>query len=120
MNTWMGAMSKIWDDDHVNTYSKYILFQAIPCNLLLWGCKIWALSKSLLTSLEVFLHRGIRRILRIKMSQVIDVQIKNGLIPEMFYNILTVHNQIVFHHLTNLGKLFRRKASHILIRLLTA
>ena len=36
-NASMGAMSKIWDDDHVDTYSKYLLFRAIPCNLLLWG-----------------------------------------------------------------------------------
>ena len=62
-NALMGAMSKIWDDDHVETYSNYMLFRAIPCNLLLWGCKIWALRKSLLAYLEVFLQRRIRRIL---------------------------------------------------------
>ena len=38
-NASMGVMSKIWDDDHVDTYSKYLIFKAIPCNLLLWGCK---------------------------------------------------------------------------------
>ena len=36
-NTLMGAMSKIWDDDNVDTYSKYLLFRAIPFNLILWG-----------------------------------------------------------------------------------
>ena len=50
-NASMGAMSMVWDDDKKNTYSKYILFKAILCNLLLWGCKIWALIKSLLASL---------------------------------------------------------------------
>ena len=29
-NASMGAMSKIWDDDHVDTYSEYLLFKAIP------------------------------------------------------------------------------------------
>ena len=76
-NASMGAMSKMWDDDHVDTYSKYLLFRATPCNLLLWGCKSWALRKSLLASLEVFLHRGIRRILKTKMWQVIEQHITN-------------------------------------------
>ena len=29
-NASMGAMSKIWDDNNVDTYSKYLLFKAIP------------------------------------------------------------------------------------------
>ena len=36
-NSSMGATSKIWDDDHVDTYSKYLLLKAIPSNILLWG-----------------------------------------------------------------------------------
>ena len=56
-NAFMGAMSKIWDDDHADTYSNYMLFRDIHCNLLLWGCEIRALRKSVLASLEVFLHR---------------------------------------------------------------
>ena len=106
-NALMGAMSKIWDDKHVDFYSKYLLFQAIPCNLLMWGCKSWALRKTLLESLEVFLHRGIRRILRIKMCQVIDRHIKNASIREKFYNLPTIKNQIVFRQLTYMDKIFR-------------
>ena len=74
-NASMGAMSKVWDDDNVDKYSKYLLFKAIPCNLLLWGCESWALRKSLLASLKVFLHRGIRRILKIRISEVIKQHI---------------------------------------------
>ena len=103
-NASIGAMSNIWDNDCVDIYSKYMLLWAIPCNLLLWGCEIWALQKSLLASLEVFLHSIIRRILKIKMCQVIDQHIKNTSIREMFYNILTVQNQIAFCHITYLGK----------------
>ena len=117
-NALMGAMSKIWEDDHVDLYSKYLLFRAIPCNLLLWGCESWSLRKTLLDSLEVFLHRGIRRILRIKMSQVIDRHIKNASIREKFYNIPTIKNQIVFRQLTYLGKIFPREAPYILTRIL--
>ena len=90
----MGAMSEIWDDDNVDTYSKYLLFRAIPCNLLLWGCEIWALRKSLLAYLEVFLHREIRRILKVKMCQVFEQHIKKTSIMEKFYDIPTIKNQI--------------------------
>ena len=120
-NASMGAMSKIWDEDHVDTYSKYMMFRAIPCNLLLWGCENWALRNSLLVSLEVFLHRGIRRILKIKMCHIIYQHIKSTSIREIFYNIPTVpnQNQIAFRQLTYLGKLFRHKTSHIPAHLLT-
>ena len=34
-NASMGAMSDFWDDNHVDVYSKYLIFWAITCNLLL-------------------------------------------------------------------------------------
>ena len=83
-NASMGAMSKIWEGKHVDLYSNYLLFLSIPCNLLMWGCEIWALWKTLLDSLKVFVRRGVRRILRIKMCQVIDGHIKNASIREKF------------------------------------
>jgi hypothetical protein len=52
----MGSLKEVWQNKHLNTYSKYILFCAIPMNLLLWGCKMWSLRQSLLDKLEVFLH----------------------------------------------------------------
>ena len=36
-NASMGVMSKVWDYDNVDMYSKYLLFKGIPCNILLWG-----------------------------------------------------------------------------------
>ena len=118
-NVLMGGMSKIWDDDHLDTYSKYLLFRAIPCNLLLWGCEICALQKSLLASLKVFLYRGIRRILKVNMCQLFEKHITNTSIRENFYNIQTIKNQIALHQLTYLGKIFRRGYSHITTRLIT-
>ena len=56
-NAAMGDLKKFWIDDHVDMYSKYMIFRAIPCNLLLWGCESWALRQSLLDSLEVFLYQ---------------------------------------------------------------
>ena len=112
-------MSKVWDDDNVDTYSKHILFKAIPCNQLLWGCKSWALRKSLLASIEVFLNRGIRRILNIRMSEVIEQHIKKASIRKKFFNIPTIKKQIALRQLTYLGKIFCREESHIPTHLLT-
>ena len=118
-NVSIGVMSKIWDDDNVDTYSKYLLFKAIPCNLLLWGCESWALRNSLLASIKVFLHRGIRRILKISISEVIEQHITNTSIREKFYNTPTIKKQIALRQLTYLGKIFCREESHIPTRLLT-
>jgi hypothetical protein len=66
----MGASKEIWRNPHLNIYNKYLLFRAIPMNLLLWGAETWSLCKSQLNQLEVFLHRSIRQILQILISQV--------------------------------------------------
>jgi hypothetical protein len=56
-NAAMGALKEVWHNPHLDVYNKYLLFRAIPMNLLLWGCKTWSLRQSLLDKLEVFLHR---------------------------------------------------------------
>ena len=118
-NASMGAMSKVWENDDVDTYSKHLLFKAISCNLLLWGCESWSSRKSLLASLEVFLHRGIRRILKIRMSEVTEQHITNTSIRKKFFNIPMIKKQIALRQLTYLGNIFRREESHIPTRLLT-
>jgi hypothetical protein len=55
----MGALIKVWDSPHLNIWNKYLLFCAIPINLLLWGCETWSMRKILSKKLEVFLHRNI-------------------------------------------------------------
>ena len=76
-NQSMGALKEVWRNPHLDTYSKYLLFRAIPMNLLLWGCKNWSLRQDLLRQLEVFLHRSIRRILHISIAQVQEEHIRN-------------------------------------------
>jgi hypothetical protein len=66
----MGALKEIWRNPHLDIYNKYLLFRAIPMNLLLWGAETWSLRKSQLDQLEVFLHRSIQRILQISMYKV--------------------------------------------------
>ena len=80
----MGALHKFWADASVDNHSKYLIFLAIPTNLLLWGCEIWALRTSLLKKLEVFLHHSIRRILDISMSEVKDQHITNETVRNFF------------------------------------
>jgi hypothetical protein len=58
-NASMGALKEVWLNPHLDLYNKYLLFRAIPINLLLWGAETWLLWKSQLDKLEVFLHHSI-------------------------------------------------------------
>ena len=68
----MGALNSFWVDNTVDNFSKYLIFGAIPCNLLLWGCKNWAIREATINKLEVFLHINVKRILKITITMVID------------------------------------------------
>ncbi|EJK73168.1 hypothetical protein THAOC_05224, partial [Thalassiosira oceanica] len=35
----MGALKHFFNNKHVDTYTKHLIFKAIPLNLLLWGCE---------------------------------------------------------------------------------
>jgi hypothetical protein len=74
----MGALKEVWRNPHLDVYNKYLLFQAIPMNLFLWGAETWSLRKSQLNTLEVFLHCSIRRILHILMTKVRKQRLHNG------------------------------------------
>ena len=76
-NASMGRLKDVWRNPHLDVYHKYLLFRAIPMNLLLWGAETWSLRKSQLDKLEVFLHRSICRILQISMSKVREQRLHN-------------------------------------------
>ena len=78
----MGALNHFWADPAVDDFSKYLIFRAIPCNLLLWGFESWAIREATMKKLEVFLHRNIQKILKIDISQVIEERITNISIRE--------------------------------------
>ena len=63
MNASMGALKELWCNPHLDIYNKYILFQVILMNLLLWGAETWLLGKLQLDKLEVFLHQSIQHII---------------------------------------------------------
>ena len=91
-NASMSALKNVWRNPHLDAYSKYLLFRAIPMNLLLWGCETWSIRQTLLNKLDVFMHRSIQRILDISMGQVKDERIRNEKIRDIFYDIPTVEN----------------------------
>ena len=103
----MGAHKEIWSNPNLNTYNKYLLFRAIPMNLLLWGCKTWSLRQSLLDKLEVFLHKSIRRILKISMFHFKDKKIRNETARTSFYAMPCVKNMFAARQLDHIGKLIR-------------
>jgi len=78
----MGKMKEVWQNPHLDVYNKYLLFHAIPMNLLLWGAETWSLRKSQLDKLEVFLR-------------------------QMFYSIPSVCNMIAARQMDFVGKMIR-------------
>jgi hypothetical protein len=119
-NQSMGTLKEVWRNPHFDTYSKYLLFRAIPMNLLLWGCKNWSLQQAVLRKLEVFLHRSIRQILHISMVQVQECHIRNKKICQMFYDIPCVVNMIAARQLDFLGKEVQGPHDSPACRMLTA
>ncbi len=103
----MGALKNVWNSPHHDNWSNYLLFWAIPMNLLLWGCKTWSMQKALSNKLEVFHHCNIWRILRISMFRVKEERLHNKHVRKMFYDIPQVGNMIAVHQLDFLGKTIR-------------
>ena len=103
----MGSLSSYWSNKSVDLKSNYLIFAAIPCNLLLWGSERWALRTSLLSKIEVFLHRSVRRILGITMIEVKKEIKRNAEVRERFFNIPTIQNQIAKRQLTFIGEAVR-------------
>ncbi len=101
----MGALKEVWRNPHLDMFNRYLLFRAIPMNLLLWGAETWSLRKTQLDQLEVFLHRSIRCILQISMSRVKEERILNGKVRQMFYSISCVRNMIAARQTDFIGKM---------------
>jgi hypothetical protein len=103
----MGTLKEVLHNPHLDVYNKYLLFWAIPMNLLLWGCKTWSLRQSLLDKIEVFLHQSMQRILQVSMKQVKDEGLCNCRVREMFYGIPCVQNMIAARQMDFVGKMIR-------------
>ena len=93
-NASMGSLSKFWTDASVNNSTNYLIFLAIPINILLWRCESWALQTSLLKIFEVYLHCSIRQILGISMAEVKDRHIKNDTARKKLFDIPNIKKYI--------------------------
>ena len=116
----MEALKEVGQNTHLNIYIKYLLFQAIPMNLLLWGCKTWLLQQSLLNKLKVFLHQSIRHILAINITGVKEERILNAKIRSIFYDIPDLEHMIVARQLDFMGKAIRGLHDRMMICMITA
>ena len=116
----MGLINHFWADSAVDNFGKYLIFRAIPCNLLLWGCKSWAIREAKMKKLEVFIYRNIIKPLKIDIAQVIDERTTNISICERFFDIATICNDIAHQQLTFIGNVVRNPDDQIFTQLITA
>jgi hypothetical protein len=89
-------------------------------NLLFWGCETWSLRQSLLNKLEIFMHKSIRRILQISITQVKDMRIKKKTIHNTFYIMPCVRNMIALRQLEFIGKLIQGPHNQPAMRMITS
>ena len=114
----MGALKHFFNNKHVDTYTKHLIFKAIPLNLLLWGCEAWTLREEHYVKLESFLQRSIRNILNITMTQVQEDHIKREQTREMFYGIADIRTMIAARQLSFIGKSVRNSTPNLPARLM--
>jgi hypothetical protein len=116
----MGSLKHFWNNPYASLRAKQLIFLVMPANQLLWGCKSWALCRSHITKLEVFLHRSIQRILQMGIEQVIEERITNKRIGRIFFNVPTAKNRLVVRQMNYLGKIVRGSSNHPPRKMLTA
>ena len=76
----MGRCRCLFKCDHVELYSKYLFFQALAVNALLWGCESWSITKYWFDRIDTFLHRSMRSILGINLCNVRRDRIPNAFV----------------------------------------
>ena len=86
-NKAMGVLSFMWDTSEDSLETKVSLHLAIPVNLALWNSETWSGNKVDLSILDAFHHKAIRRILKIRMSDVKSEKITNLKLRNRFRNV---------------------------------
>ena len=103
----MGRCRCLFKCDHVELYSKYLFFQALVVNALLWGCESWSITEYWFDRIDAFLHRSMRSILGINLRDVRRDRITNAYVRSKFYNFPDARRIIAARTLNFVGKLGR-------------
>ena len=86
-NKAVGALSFIWNSNEVSLDAKVKLFLAMPVNFTLWNGETWAGNKTDLCLLDTFMHKTIRRIMKISMKKACDEKNSNVMLRKGFGNL---------------------------------
>ena len=103
----MGRLGHFFQNQYIELKFKHQVFTQYIINILLWGCENWAIKEHHFLKLNSFIHRSIRSILRIKMTQVRDEHIKNTRIRKIFFNLPNAQNLVAIRSMTYIGKVLR-------------
>ncbi len=100
-------MRNFFNRPEVNLWTKYLIFQAIHINILLWGIESSALNDSHIKKLQRWVNKSIRRILGISRTQVRTERITDEALWKRFHNIPSIQHMIVLRRMKFLGKIVR-------------
>eukprot|EP00957_Ditylum_brightwellii_P136541 10412638-Ditylum_brightwellii.AAC.1 len=112
-------MPNVFCNPTILLHVKHMLYMAIPMNLLLWGCEMWALKQTDWKLLQVFHMSAICQILNISMFEVQEKRIYNKNLYSMF-NIDLLESIVTSRHLRWIGKIALMKESWLPRKFLTA
>ena len=102
----IGYLKNFWDNIHVDTYSKYLIFQDITMNIILWGCEAWYLCTTLKNMPELFFIAPIKTDIENFFVPGKNDYIRRADIQERIYNIISVEKTVAARNLLLLEKLF--------------
>uniref|UniRef100_A0A034VWX2 LINE-1 reverse transcriptase-like protein n=1 Tax=Bactrocera dorsalis TaxID=27457 RepID=A0A034VWX2_BACDO len=67
-----GMLDKVWRSTHISIRTKLKIFDSSVKSVVLYGCETWNIAANVLQSLQSFLNRCLRKILRIFWPKVIS------------------------------------------------
>eukprot|EP00978_Attheya_sp_CCMP212_P039433 scaffold204944_cov26-Attheya_sp.AAC.1 len=117
-NKAMGALRDYFKCKQVSLKVKWMIYLAIPINLVLWGAESWALTDKSVKKLSVFHTRSIRTILQINISEVQEKRITNEEILEKI-NLPSMDKLIAKRQLHWLGNVSRMDETRLPIKMLS-
>ena len=67
-----GLLNNIWRSQYITTRTKLRIFTTNVKSILLYGCETWKMTSILANKIQVFINKCLRRILRIKWTDMIS------------------------------------------------